>query len=73
MLTKSAVKTKGDPQTLIAALACLMDNDDENNTFRQMMGIAIKVVLEASEQKPKKKKAAPKKKAVAKKTAPKKK
>jgi len=55
------VKTKGDPQTLIAALACLMDNDDENNTFRQMMGIAIKVVLEASEQKPKKKKAAKKK------------
>ncbi len=55
------VKTKGDSQTLIAALACLMDNDDENNTFRQMMAIAIQVVIDASEKKPKKKKAVKKK------------
>jgi hypothetical protein len=58
------VKTKGDPQTLIAALACLMDNDDENNTFRQMMAIAIQVVItehEMKEKKAAKRKAAKKK------------
>ncbi len=66
-----SVKTKGSPATLTAALACLMANDDEENQFRNMMGLAIKVVLEAGEQKPKKKKAA--KKVVAKKAAPKKK
>jgi hypothetical protein len=48
------VKTKGDSQTLIAALACLMDNDDENNTFRQMMAIAIQVVITENEMKEKK-------------------
>ena len=58
------VKTKGDPQTLIAALACLMDNDYENNTFRQMMAIALQVVITENEMKEKKaakKKAAKKK------------
>ena len=55
------VKTKGDPGTLTAALACLMANDDEENQFRNMMGLAIRVVLEAGEQKPKKKKVAKKK------------
>ena len=62
-----AVKTKGNPATLTAALACLMANDDDENQFRNMMGLAIQVVLEASEQKPRKKKAAPKKKAAVKK------
>jgi hypothetical protein len=65
-----AVKTKGDPGTLTAALACLMANDDEDNQFRNMMGLAIRVVLEAGD---KVKKAVPKKKAAVKKAAPKKK
>jgi hypothetical protein len=48
------VKIKGDRTTLIAALACLMDNSDDNNTFRQMMAIAIQVVITENEMKEKK-------------------
>ena len=58
------VKTKGDHQTLIAAFACLMDNHEENNTFRQMMEIALQVIItehEMKEKKAAKKKAAKKK------------
>ena len=64
-----SVKTKGDMTTLTAALACLMDTDDENNQFRNMMSLAIQVVIAESN----KKKPAKKKKAVVKKDAPKKK
>jgi hypothetical protein len=58
------VKIKGDTKTLIAALACLMATDDEDNQFRQMMAIAIQVVITENEMKEKKaakKKAAKKK------------
>ena len=64
-----SVKTKGDMTTLTAALACLMDTDDENNQFRNMMSLAIQVVIAENN----KKKPAKKKKAVVKKDAPKKK
>jgi len=53
------VKTKGDTTTLIAALACLMITDSRDNQFREMMAVAIKVVI--SENKMKEKKAAKKK------------
>jgi hypothetical protein len=62
------VKTKGDMTTMTAALACLMATDDEHNQFRNMMSLAIQVVLAADGKKP-----AKKKKAIAKKAAPKKK
>ena len=63
-----SVKVKGDTQTLTAALAGLMAEDDEKNVFRQMMALAIRVVLDVEEEKAAKKK----KKAIAKKAAPKK-
>ena len=66
-----AVKVKGDRTTLTAALAALMATEDENNVFREMMALAIRVVLEEGKKKPAKKKAAPKK-AITKKAAPKK-
>ena len=57
-----SVKTKGDMTTLTAALACLMDTDDENNQFRNMMSLAIQVVIaENNKKKPAKKKAVVKK------------
>lgn len=63
---ESTVKVKGDMYTLTAALASLMAHEDENNVFREMMALAIRVVLEEDKQKKKKpatkKKAAPKKK-----------
>lgn len=62
---ESTVKIKGDMQTLIAALASLMAHDDENNVFREMMALAIRVVLEQDKQS--KKKPATKKKAAVKK------
>lgn len=55
-----SVKVKGDREILTAALACLMDEEDENNEFREMMSLAIQVVL--YEEKRKKKKSATKKK-----------
>lgn len=64
-----SVKTKGDMTTMTAALACLMDTDVENNQFRNMMSLAIQVVIAENN----KKKPAKKKKAVVKKDAPKKK
>lgn len=60
------VKIKGEPQTLTAAIASLMAHEDEKNVFREMIALAIRVVLHEDEQKKKKsaikKKAAPKKK-----------
>ena len=67
------VKTKGDMTTMTAALACLMATDDENNQFRNMMSVAIQVVLAADGKKPAKKKAVVKKAAPKKKAAVKKK
>lgn len=58
-----SVKIKGDIQTLTAALACLMATEDENNAFREMMSLAIQVVIAEDENKKK----AAKKKAVTKK------
>lgn len=67
-----SVSVKGDRVTLTAALAALMATEDENNSFREMMSLAIQVVLaESNKKKPAKKKAAPKK-AITKKAAPKK-
>jgi hypothetical protein len=63
-------KVKGDTITLVAALACLIVNDDENNQFRDMLSVAIKIVLDENK---KKKKLAKKKKAIAEEVAPKKK
>lgn len=65
------VGIKGDTHTLTAALAGLMAEDDENNTFRQMMSVAIRVVLDVEKKKAAKKKAA-KKNAAPKKAAKKK-
>ncbi len=62
---ESTVKIKGDLHTLTAALASLMAHEDEDNVFREMMALAIRVVLE--EDKQKKKKPATKKKAAVKK------
>lgn len=59
------VKIKGDPMHLTAALASLMSHEDENNQFREMIALAIQVVLHDKKSKKKKtvkKKAAPKKK-----------
>lgn len=57
------VKTKGNMTELTAALACLLVNDDENNQFRSMMALAMRLILTESDEKPaKKKKAAVKKK-----------
>ena len=59
------VKLKGDPMIATAALAALMTADNENNQFREMMALAIQVVLHEDKQSKKKstkKKAAPKKK-----------
>lgn len=60
------VRIKGDPIDLTAALASLMAAEDENNQFRQLMALAIRVVINNDKQKKKKlvvkKKAAPKKK-----------
>lgn len=67
-----SVGIKGDTQTLTAALAGLMAEDDERNTFRQMMAVAIRVVLDVEEKKTTKKKKAVTKKAITKKAAPKK-
>lgn len=67
-----SVGIKGDVQTLTAALAGLMAEDDERNTFRQMMAVAIRVVLDVEEKKTTKKKKAVTKKAITKKAAPKK-
>lgn len=69
-----SVKIKGDRQTLTAALACLMATEDENNAFREMMALAIRVVIaeDGTKKKPAKKKAVTKKVAP-KKAAPKKK
>lgn len=58
------VKITGDTHTLTAALAGLMAEDDDNNAFRQMMSVAIQVVLDVEEKKAAKKKAAKKKTAV---------
>ena len=63
---ESTVKIKGDIHTLTAALASLMAHEDEDNLFREMMALAIRVVLEEDKQK-KKKKSATKKKAAPKK------
>lgn len=57
---ESTVKIKGDIHTLTAALASLMAHEDEDNVFREMMALAIRVVLEQDKQK--KKKSATKKK-----------
>lgn len=59
-----SVKTKGDRTIMIAALACLLDADDENNEFREMMALAIQVFIAEKEnkKKPAKKKAATSKK-----------
>ena len=62
---ESTVRIKGDIHTLTAALASLMAHEDENNVFREMMALAIRVVLE--EDKQSKKKSATKKKAAVKK------
>lgn len=62
-----SVKTKGDMTTMTAALACLLDTDDENNQFRNMMSLAIQVVIAEKENKKK----PAKKKAVVKKNNPK--
>ena len=62
---ESTVKIKGDIHTLTAALASLMAHEDEDNVFRKMMALAIRVVLE--EDKQKKKKPVTKKKAAVKK------
>ena len=62
---ESTVKIKGDIHTLTAALASLMAHEDEDNVFREMMALAIQVVLHEDKQSKKKstkKKAAPKKK-----------
>ena len=59
------VKLKGDPMIATAALAALMTADHEDNQFREMMALAIQVVLHEDKQSKKKstkKKAAPKKK-----------
>ena len=64
---ESTVKIKGDLQTLTAALASLMSYEDEENVFREMMGLAIQVVLEEDKRKKKKKLATKKKAAVKKK------
>ena len=61
---ESTVRIKGDLHTLTAALASLMAHEDENNVFREMMALAIRVVLEEDKQK---KKSATKKKAAVKK------
>ena len=69
-----SVKIKGDRNTLTAALACLMATEDENNAFREMMTLAIRVVIaEDKSKKAAKKKAVTPKKAAPKKAAPKKK
>ena len=62
---ESTVKIKGDMHTLTAALASLMACEDEDNVFREMMALAIRVVLEQDKQS--KKKPATKKKAAVKK------
>lgn len=62
---ESTVRIKGDIHTLTAALASLMAHEDEYNVFREIMALAIQVVLEESKQK--KKKPATKKKAAVKK------
>ena len=57
------VKTKGNMTELTAALACLLVSDDENNQFRSMISVAMRLILTESDDKPeKKKKAAVKKK-----------
>lgn len=59
------VRIKGDSMALTAALAALMSIEHENNQFREMMALAIQVVLHADKQSKKKstkKKAATKKK-----------
>lgn len=68
-----SVKIKGDRQTLTAALACLMATEDENNAFREMMSLAIQVVIAEDKSKKAAKKKAVTKKAAPKKAAPKKK
>lgn len=69
-----SVKTKGDMVEMTAALACLLNADDENNTFREMMALAIQVLIaEKENKKPAKKKAVVKKAAPKKKAAVKKK
>ena len=58
------VKTKGDMNEMTAALACLMDTNHEDNKFREMMAIALQVIItehEMKEKKAAKKKAAKKK------------
>lgn len=58
------VVVEGDRNALIAALASLMADDSKDNTFNDLLHVAMSVVLYAKEQKSaKKKKAAPKKKA----------
>ena len=57
------VKTKGNMTELTAALACLLVSDNENNQFRSMISVAMRLILTESDDKPeKKKKAAVKKK-----------
>jgi len=58
------VKTKGDMNEMTAALACLIDTNHEDNKFREMMAVAIQLIITEHEMKEKK---AAKKKAVKKK------
>jgi thymidine phosphorylase len=48
------VKTKGDMNEMTAALACLMDTNHEDNKFREMMAIAIQLIITEHEMKEKK-------------------
>lgn len=66
----SEVRIDGDLMALTAALASLMNHDDEDNKFRDIMSTAIQVVLyqdREEKKEAKKKKAATKKKAAPKK------
>lgn len=63
---ESTVRIKGDIHTLTAALASLMAHENENNVFREMMALAIQVVLHENKQN-KKKRVTKKKTAVKKK------
>ena len=73
-----SVDISGDRKELVAALASLIADDDENNEFHQLIHVAMAVVMFEKQRKespaPKKaakKKAAPvKKKSVVKKAAP---
>ena len=58
------VKVKGDRLQIIQAFSILLETEHDENEFREMMALAMKIVLEGDKNKKRttKKKAVPKKK-----------